>query len=455
MGKIIGIDLGTTNSCVAVYEGGEPTVITNPEGSRTTPSVVAFSKDGERMIGQIAKRQAITNPERTVMSIKRHMGTDYKVEIDGKKYTPQEISAMILQKLKADAESYLGTTVTQAVITVPAYFSDSQRQATKDAGKIAGLDVLRIINEPTAAALAYGIDKDGTGQKVMIFDLGGGTFDVSILEISDGVFEVLATNGNTRLGGDDFDNRIIDWIAETFMKENGGIALRKDKAPSCATITDVIVAAENVPASKQQERDALDQIRAIVDTLGPDSYLATAFAGCFEDAEENIKNDFACSMKQRLESAEAKRIEAELGYNRLVDKLAASEKALEAARADIEKKDEEIAALNVRISAIQRPTEPAEISDELLADLATFSSVYIERIQKAIIENAGQIAKNATLVRLLHQYSTRLEQERIEYAREVYNCAKHGTEFRPSNKCLTHASSYRDVIKDLLHGYWS
>ena len=229
MGKIIGIDLGTTNSCVAVYEGGEPTVITNPEGSRTTPSVVAFSKDGERMIGQIAKRQAITNPERTVMSIKRHMGTDYKVEIDGKKYTPQEISAMILQKLKADAESYLGTTVTQAVITVPAYFSDSQRQATKDAGKIAGLDVLRIINEPTAAALAYGIDKDGTGQKVMIFDLGGGTFDVSILEISDGVFEVLATNGNTRLGGDDFDNRIIDWIAETFMKENGGIDLRKDK----------------------------------------------------------------------------------------------------------------------------------------------------------------------------------------------------------------------------------
>lgn len=229
MGKIIGIDLGTTNSCVAVYEGGEPVVITNPEGSRTTPSVVAFSKDGERMIGQIAKRQAITNPERTVMSIKRHMGTDYKVEIDGKKYTPQEISAMILQKLKADAESYLGTTVTQAVITVPAYFSDSQRQATKDAGKIAGLEVLRIINEPTAAALAYGIDKDGVNQKVMIFDLGGGTFDVSILEISDGVFEVLATNGNTHLGGDDFDNRVIDWIAETFMKENGGIDLRKDK----------------------------------------------------------------------------------------------------------------------------------------------------------------------------------------------------------------------------------
>ena len=229
MGKIIGIDLGTTNSCVAVFEGSEPAVITNPEGSRTTPSVVAFSKSGERMIGQIAKRQAITNPDKTVMSIKRHMGSDYKVDIDGKKYTPQEISAMILQKLKADAESYLGTTVTQAVITVPAYFSDSQRQATKDAGKIAGLEVLRIINEPTAAALAYGIDKDGIDQKVMIFDLGGGTFDVSILEISDGVFEVLATNGNTMLGGDDFDNRIIDWIATTFMKENGGIDLRKDK----------------------------------------------------------------------------------------------------------------------------------------------------------------------------------------------------------------------------------
>ena len=229
MGKIIGIDLGTTNSCVAVFEGGEPAVITNPEGSRTTPSVVAFSKSGERMIGQIAKRQAITNPDKTVMSIKRHMGTDYKVDIDGKKYTPQEISAMVLQKLKADAESYLGTTVSQAVITVPAYFSDSQRQATKDAGKIAGLEVLRIINEPTAAALAYGIDKDGIDQKVMIFDLGGGTFDVSILEISDGVFEVLATNGNTKLGGDDFDNRIIDWIATTFMKENNGIDLRKDK----------------------------------------------------------------------------------------------------------------------------------------------------------------------------------------------------------------------------------
>ena len=229
MGKIIGIDLGTTNSCVAVYEGGEPVVIPNPEGARTTPSVVAFSKTGERMVGQVAKRQAITNPDRTISSIKRHMGSDYKVNIDGKAYTPQEISAMILQKLKSDAEAYLGTPVTEAVITVPAYFTDSQRQATKDAGKIAGLDVKRIINEPTAAALAYGVDKETKEQKVMVFDLGGGTFDVSLLDISDGVFEVLATNGDTHLGGDDFDQRVIDWIAEEFMKDNAGIDLRKDK----------------------------------------------------------------------------------------------------------------------------------------------------------------------------------------------------------------------------------
>ncbi len=227
MGKIIGVDLGTTNSCVAVYEGAEPIVIPNPEGARTTPSVVAFSKTGERMVGQVAKRQAITNPDRTVISIKREMGTGYKKTIDDKSYTPQEFSAMILQKLKADAESYLGTSVNQAVITVPAYFSDAQRQATKDAGKIAGLEVLRIINEPTAAALAYGMDKEAN-QKIMVFDLGGGTFDVSLLEISDGVFEVLATNGDTRLGGDDFDQRIIDWMAEQFQRENG-IDLRKDK----------------------------------------------------------------------------------------------------------------------------------------------------------------------------------------------------------------------------------
>ena len=227
MAKIIGIDLGTTNSCVAVFEGGEPTVITNPEGARTTPSVVAFSKTGERMVGQVAKRQAITNPDRTVASIKRHMGSDFKTTIDDKKFTPQEISAMILQKLKADAEAYLGTTVTDAVITVPAYFTDAQRQATKDAGKIAGLEVLRIINEPTAAALAYGVDKE-LNQKVLIYDLGGGTFDVSILEISDGVFEVLATNGDTRLGGDDFDQKIIDWIVNEFRKENG-VDLKNDK----------------------------------------------------------------------------------------------------------------------------------------------------------------------------------------------------------------------------------
>lgn len=227
MGKIIGIDLGTTNSCVAVMEGGEPTVITNPEGARTTPSVVAFTKTGERLVGQVAKRQAITNPDRTIMSIKRDMGTDRKVSIDGKNYSPQEISAMILQKLKADAEAYLGETVSQAVITVPAYFSDAQRQATKDAGKIAGLEVLRIINEPTAAALAYGLEKD-SDQKIMVYDLGGGTFDVSILEIGDGVFEVLATSGNNRLGGDDFDEKVMNYLADEFQKENG-IDLRQDK----------------------------------------------------------------------------------------------------------------------------------------------------------------------------------------------------------------------------------
>ena len=227
MSKIIGIDLGTTNSCVAVMEGGEPTVITNPEGGRTTPSVVAFTKDGERLVGQIATRQAITNPDRTVASIKRHMGTSFKVDIDGKGYNPQEISAMVLQKLKADAEAYLGETVTQAVITVPAYFSDSQRQATKDAGRIAGLEVLRIINEPTAASLAYGLDKEDS-HKILVYDLGGGTFDVSILEIGDGVFEVLATNGDTRLGGDDFDDRVMNYIADCFQKDNG-IDLRKDR----------------------------------------------------------------------------------------------------------------------------------------------------------------------------------------------------------------------------------
>ena len=228
MGKVIGIDLGTTNSCVAVMEGGEAVVIPNPEGARTTPSVVAFQKDGSRIVGQVAKRQAVANPDRTVISIKRHMGSDYKVDIDGKKYSPQEISAMILSKLKADAESYLGGKVTDAVITCPAYFTDSQRQATKDAGKIAGLNVLRIINEPTAAALAYGLDKDNANHQVMIYDLGGGTFDVSILEIGDGVFEVLATNGNNMLGGDDFDRRVMDYLVDEF-KAKEGVDLSKDK----------------------------------------------------------------------------------------------------------------------------------------------------------------------------------------------------------------------------------
>ena len=228
MGKVIGIDLGTTNSCVAVLEGGEPVVIANAEGNRTTPSVVGFAKNGERLVGETAKRQAITNPERTISSIKRHMGTDYTVEIDGKKYTPQDISAMILSKLRADAESYLGEKVTEAVITVPAYFTDSQKQATKDAGKIAGLDVKRIINEPTAASLAYGLDKDEAQHKILVYDLGGGTFDVSILELGDGVFEVLATNGDNKLGGDDFDEALLNFMADSFAKENG-VDLRNDK----------------------------------------------------------------------------------------------------------------------------------------------------------------------------------------------------------------------------------
>src|SRR5574344_633432 len=228
MSKVIGIDLGTTNSVVSVMEGGEPTVITNPEGSRITPSVVGFTKDGQRLVGQLAKRQAVSNPDRTIASIKRHMGeSDYKVSVDGKDYTPQEISAMILQKLKSDAEAYLGESVSQAVITVPAYFNDSQRQATKDAGKIAGLEVLRIINEPTAAALAYGMDKKASGT-IAVYDLGGGTFDISILEIGDGVFEVKSTNGDTFLGGEDFDQRLVNYLADEFKKESG-IDLRGDR----------------------------------------------------------------------------------------------------------------------------------------------------------------------------------------------------------------------------------
>ena len=284
MGKIIGIDLGTTNSCVAVYEGGEPIVITNPEGARTTPSVVAFSKTGERMVGQVAKRQAITNPDRTVMSIKREMGSAHKVTIDGKSYTPQEISAMILQKLKADAEAFLGTPVTQAVITVPAYFSDAQRQATKDAGKIAGLEVLRIINEPTAAALAYGLDKE-VNQKIMVYDLGGGTFDVSLLEIGDSVFEVLATAGNNRLGGDDFDKRIIDWIAEEFMKENSGIDLRKDKM-ALQRLKDAAEKAKIELSGMTTANINLPFITA--DATGPKHFEATLTRAKFDDLTKDL-----------------------------------------------------------------------------------------------------------------------------------------------------------------------
>ena len=299
MGKIIGIDLGTTNSCVAVYEGGEPTVIPNPEGSRTTPSVVAFSKTGERMVGQVAKRQSITNPERTVMSIKREMGKDYKVTIDGKQYTPQEISAMILQKMKADAEAYLGTTVTQAVITVPAYFSDAQRQATKDAGKIAGLEVMRIINEPTAAALAYGMDKE-VDQKIMIYDLGGGTFDVSLLEISDGVFEVLATAGNNRLGGDDFDNKIIDWIAEQFMRDNGGIDLRKDKM----ALQRLKEAAEKAKIELSGMASANINLPFITaDATGPKHFDATLTRATFNELTKSLVDATIEPTKQVLRDA--------------------------------------------------------------------------------------------------------------------------------------------------------
>ena len=284
MGKIIGIDLGTTNSCVAVFEGGEPIVITNPEGARTTPSVVAFTKTGERLVGQVAKRQAVTNPDKTVISIKRDMGTDRKVGIDGKQYTPQEISAMILQKLKADAEAYLGTTVTEAVITVPAYFTDSQRQATKDAGRIAGLEVKRIINEPTAAALAYGMDKEES-QKIMVFDLGGGTFDVSLLDISDGVFEVLATKGNNRLGGDDFDERIVNWMANEFALENGGIDLRKDKMAH-QRLRDAAEKAKIELSGVMSTQISLPFITA--DATGPKHFEATLTRAKFDELTRDL-----------------------------------------------------------------------------------------------------------------------------------------------------------------------
>ena len=299
MGKIIGIDLGTTNSCVAVFEGGEPIVITNPEGARTTPSVVAFTKDGERLVGQVAKRQAVTNPDKTVSSIKRDMGSDTKVSIDSKQYTPQEISAMILQKLKADAEAYLGTSVTDAVITVPAYFTDAQRQATKDAGRIAGLDVKRIINEPTAAALAYGMDKEDS-QKIMVFDLGGGTFDVSVLDISDGVFEVLATAGNNRLGGDDFDDRIVNWMADTFAKENGGIDLRKDKMAH-QRLKDAAEKAKIELSGVMSSNISLPFITA--DATGPKHFEATLTRAKFDELTHDLVEATIIPTKKALSDA--------------------------------------------------------------------------------------------------------------------------------------------------------
>ena len=299
MGKIIGIDLGTTNSCVAVMEGGEPVVIPNAEGNRTTPSVVAFSKNGERLVGQIAKRQAVTNPDNTVISIKREMGTNKKVNIEGDEFSPQEITAMILQKLKADAENYLGQKVTQAVITVPAYFSDSQRQATKDAGKIAGLEVLRIINEPTAAALAFGMDKEDQDQKIMIYDLGGGTFDVSILDIGDGVFEVLATNGNTHLGGDDFDQRIIDYLVSEFKKSNG-IDLSTDKM-AMQRLKEAAEKAKIELSGMQQTQINLPFITA--DAQGPKHLDVTLTRAKFEELIRDLIDATRVPVEQAMKDA--------------------------------------------------------------------------------------------------------------------------------------------------------
>ena len=299
MGKIIGIDLGTTNSCVSVLEGGEAVVIPNAEGNRTTPSVVAFSKNGERLVGQIAKRQAVTNPENTVISIKRKMGTAEKVKIDGDEFSPQEISAMILQKLKADAENYLGTEVKQAVITVPAYFNDSQRQATKDAGKIAGLEVLRIINEPTAAALAFGMDKEDQDQKIMIYDLGGGTFDVSILDIGDGVFEVLATNGNTHLGGDDFDNKIMDYLVSEFKKSNG-IDLSNDKM-AMQRLKEAAEKAKIELSGMQQTQINLPFITA--DSTGPKHLDVTLSRSKFEELIHDLVEATAEPVNRALADA--------------------------------------------------------------------------------------------------------------------------------------------------------
>ena len=299
MSKIIGIDLGTTNSCVAVMEGGEAVVIPNPEGNRTTPSVVAFSQNGERLVGQIAKRQSVTNPDHTVISIKRDMGTDKKVKIEEDEFTPQEISAMILQKLKSDAENYLGSEVKQAVITVPAYFSDSQRQATKDAGKIAGLDVLRIINEPTAAALAFGMDKVDKDQKIMVYDLGGGTFDVSILDIGDGVFEVLATSGNNRLGGDDFDERIIEYLVEEF-KKTSGIDLKTDKM-DMQRLKEAAEKAKIELSGVGQTNINLPFITA--DSTGPKHLDITLTRAKFEDLIKDLVDDTIKPVNQALKDA--------------------------------------------------------------------------------------------------------------------------------------------------------
>ena len=369
MAKIIGIDLGTTNSCVAVYEGTEPVVIPNPEGARTTPSVVAFSKTGERMVGQVAKRQAITNPDRTIASIKRHMGTDHNVTIDGRSYTPQEISAMILQKLKADAEAYLGTTVTEAVITVPAYFSDAQRQATKDAGKIAGLEVKRIINEPTAAALAFGMDKE-ENQKIMVFDLGGGTFDVSILEISDGVFDVLATAGNNKLGGDDFDNKIINWIAEQFKAENG-IDLRDDK-----------MALQRLKEAAEKAKIELSGVASTsinlpfitADATGPKHFDATLTRAKFDELTRDLVEATMKPTKQAL--ADAKLTPAEINKVLLVGGSSRIPAVQEALKAFIGKEPfkginpDECVAIG---AAIQGGVLGGDVKDLLLLDVTPLS----------------------------------------------------------------------------------
>ena len=316
MGKIIGIDLGTTNSCVAVMEGGQPTVIANTEGARTTPSVVAFTKTGERLVGEPAKRQAVTNADRTISSIKREMGTDYRVTIDDKKYSPQEISAMILQKLKKDAEAYLGEKVTEAVITVPAYFNDAQRQATKDAGKIAGLEVERIINEPTAAALAYGIDKTDKEQKVLIYDLGGGTFDVSILDLADGTFEVLSTNGDTHLGGDDFDNVLVDWMADTFKKENG-IDLKQDTM-ALQRLKEAAEKAKKDLSGVMQTQISLPFISA--GASGPLHFEATLTRAKFDEMTKSLVDRTMIPIENALRDAKLSKSDIDR-YCWLVDRL--------------------------------------------------------------------------------------------------------------------------------------